>query len=447
MSNYQLSINNYQLPQGYKQTEVGVIPEDWEVKTLGEIFQLGNGFSFKSEFFAASGPIVLTPGNFKLDGGLYFNDRNIKRYSGNFPESTIFKNGDLLVVMTDLTPDCNLLGKPAFVESEEIILHNQRIGKIKILVENVDKIFLYFLLLSNPYLKSIKEQATGSTVRHTSNKSIYSTSLAIPPLPEQRAIATTLSDVDALIAALDKFIAKQRHLKTATMQQLLTGKKRLPGFGEEKGYKQTEVGMIPEDWEVATLGDFTDKVGSGITPTGGSRVYKDSGRPFIRSQNVGWGFLQLDDLAHIDEETHQSFAASEIREEDVLLNITGASIGRSCLADKRIAKGNVNQHVCIIRTDHNRLNSRFLGLFLLSEDGQKQIDSFQAGGNREGLNFGQIRSFQIRIPQDVGEQRAIATVLSDMDAAIAALEARRAKTQAIKQGMMQELLTGKTRLV
>ncbi|MEO0374260.1 MAG: hypothetical protein AAF329_06430, partial [Cyanobacteria bacterium P01_A01_bin.17] len=95
MSNYQLSINNYQLPEGYKQTEVGVIPEDWETSSLGEMLQIGSGFSFKSEFFSATGPIVLTPGNFKLEGGLYFSDRNTKRYSGSFPESTIFKNGDL----------------------------------------------------------------------------------------------------------------------------------------------------------------------------------------------------------------------------------------------------------------------------------------------------------------------------------------------------------------
>ena len=216
--------------KGYRQTEVGVIPDDWELKTLGEIFQLGNGFSFKSEFFSLNGPIVLTPGNFMLQGGLYFNDRNTKRYSGSFPESTIFQKGDLLVVMTDLTPDCNLLGKPAFVDSEETILHNQRIGKINLLSEGIDKQFLYFLLLSSSYLKKIKEQATGSTVRHTSNKSIYSIALLIPQkLEEQHEIATALSDMDAEIAALEARRAKTQAIKQGMMQQLLTGKIRLIG--------------------------------------------------------------------------------------------------------------------------------------------------------------------------------------------------------------------------
>ena len=214
--------------KGYQQTEIGVIPEDWNVKLLGDIFSLGNGFSFKSEYFSSNGPIVLTPGNFKLEGGLYFNNRNTKRYSGDFPESTVFENGNLLVVMTDLTPDCKLLGKPAFVDSEEKILHNQRIGKIRLLSDNFDKQFLYFTLLSSPYLKKIKDQATGSTVRHTSNKSIYSVSLPIPKqLEEQHAIANVLSDMDTELAALEQRRDKTRALKQGMMQELLTGRTRL----------------------------------------------------------------------------------------------------------------------------------------------------------------------------------------------------------------------------
>ena len=213
-----------------------------------------------------------------------------------------------------------------------------------------------------------------------------------------------------------------------------------------EGYKQTEVGVVPEDWEVVVLGDLTEKVGSGITPTGGARVYKDYGRPFVRSQNVGWGILKLDDLAYIDEEIHQSFVGSEIREKDVLLNITGASIGRSSIAGIKVIGGNVNQHVCIIRVNQKRLSSRFLNLLLLSEDGQKQIDSFQAGGNREGLNFAQIRSFKIRKPREVKEQRLIAQALSDVDALIASLHKLIAKQRQLKTAAMQQLLTGKMRL-
>jgi type I restriction enzyme S subunit len=158
------------------------------------------------------------------------------------------------------------------------------------------------------------------------------------------------------------------------------------------GYKQTEVGVIPEEWDVARVGETATKIGSGITPTGGERIYKKEGRPFLRSQNVGWGALLLDDLAFIDETIHSTFPDTEIKVGDVFLNITGASIGRSSVADSRVEGGNVNQDVCIVRVDQRRLVPHFLNLFLLSSAGQRQIDSFQAGGNRQGLNFAQVRS-------------------------------------------------------
>ncbi len=210
-------------------------------------------------------------------------------------------------------------------------------------------------------------------------------------------------------------------------------------------YKESRTETILKGWEVCPLGDVVTKVGSGLTPTGGEKVYRKDGRPFLRSQNVGWGHLLLDDIVFIDEETHSSFLGTEIKLDDVLLTITGASIGRSAVADDRLQGGNVNQHVCIIRTDARRLNPHYLNYFLLSESGQKQIESFQAGGNRQGLNFGQIRSFQILLPTP-SEQHAIATALSDVDALITSLDKLIAKKRDIKQATMQQLLTGKTRL-
>ena len=218
------------------------------------------------------------------------------------------------------------------------------------------------------------------------------------------------------------------------------------GMKMKPGYRQTEVGVIPEDWDVVQLGQVTEKVGSGITPTGGSRVYKESGRPFIRSQNVGWGNLDLSNVAFIDDATHATFQGTQIRGGDVFLNITGASIGRSAVADFRIEGGNVNQHVCIIRADQGKLAPEFLCSFLISFHGQRQIDSFQAGGNRQGLNFGQVRSIRIAIPETTDEQHAIAAALSDTDALLKGLDYLVAKKCDLKQAVMQQLLTGDTRL-
>lgn len=207
-------------------------------------------------------------------------------------------------------------------------------------------------------------------------------------------------------------------------------------------YKLTEVGKIPIGWKVELLDELSIKIGSGITPTGGETVYKKDGRPLVRSQNIGWGRLLLDDIAFIDNATHQTFRNTEIKLKDVFLNISGASIGRSSYANEKLVGGNVNQHVCIIRAIVQELNPIFLNYFLLSERGQSQIDSFQSGGNRQGLNIGQIKAFKIPIPT-IEEQTAIANTLSDADDLIRSLEKLIAKKRNIKQGAMQKLLQPK----
>lgn len=172
-----------------------------------------------------------------------------------------------------------------------------------------------------------------------------------------------------------------------------------------------------EPWETTKLGKLATKVGSGSTPRGGKSVYTDLGRCFVRSQNVGMGILLLNDIAHIDEKTHHKQASTEIKEKDVLLNITGASIGRTAVANKQIAGGNVNQHVCIIRPN-DKLNSDFLCNYIQTRKIQNYINSLQTGGSREGLNFQQVRSFPINVPL-VSEQTKISRLLSIIDYRIA----------------------------
>ena len=187
------------------------------------------------------------------------------------------------------------------------------------------------------------------------------------------------------------------------------------------------------EWKMCTIGELITKVGSGVTPRGGVAVYKTEGHPFVRSQNVGLGNLLLDDIAFIDEETHLRQKNTELQFNDVLLNITGASIGRSALVDKQIVGGNVNQHVCIIRTKENLVPS-FICSFLLSNYGQRQIDSFQAGGNRQGLNFEQIKSIKITIPSK-DEQIKIAKLLRAIDERIATQNKIIDKLQSLIKGL------------
>ncbi len=171
------------------------------------------------------------------------------------------------------------------------------------------------------------------------------------------------------------------------------------------------------EWEKCKLGELAVKVGSGSTPKGGNAVYTTSGHCFVRSQNVGMGHLILNDIAYIDESTHQKQKSTELRTNDVLLNITGASIGRTALATEEINGGNVNQHVCIIRTKSN-VEPSYICDYIQTSKIQKYIQSLQTGGSREGLNFEQIRSFPINIPT-VEEQVKIAKLLSLINERIA----------------------------
>lgn len=171
------------------------------------------------------------------------------------------------------------------------------------------------------------------------------------------------------------------------------------------------------EWKKCKLGTLATKVGSGSTPKGGDAVYTSIGHYFVRSQNVGMGFLMLDNIAHINDDIHQKHKATEIYENDVLLNITGASIGRTAVATKELEGGNVNQHVCIIRTN-SKVNPKFLCDYIQTQRIQNHIKSLQTGGSREGLNFEQIRSFPISLPS-INEQNKLTCLLDKINERIA----------------------------
>jgi type I restriction enzyme S subunit len=291
-----------------------------------------------------------------------------------------------------------------------------------------------YLFRSTRIRDQIKREAQGSKVFGISPSRLSKISVCLPPEhTEQKKIADCLSSLDEVIAAQAQKVEALSTHKHGLMQRLF------PRKGETLPRLRFPEYRDSPAWERYELSSLTTKIGSGITPRGGDHNYQPSGRPFVRSQNVGWGVLLLDDVAHIDQKTHCTFASTEIAHSDVLLNITGASIGRSAVADARVVGGNVNQHVCVIRAKNDVLNPAFLNQFLMSDLGQTQIDSFQAGGNRQGLNFAQIRSFLIPLPPTEGEQKQIADLLTTLDVRIAAqIEiVRHLKTQ--KAGLMQQL--------
>ncbi|PPK88358.1 type I restriction enzyme S subunit [Neolewinella xylanilytica] len=193
-------------------------------------------------------------------------------------------------------------------------------------------------------------------------------------------------------------------------------------------------------WITEKLGKATIKVGSGSTPKGGSSVYVNSGVIFIRSQNVNNDCLDTGDVAFITEATHEAMRGSTVKPGDILLNITGASLGRSCVVPQYFKEGNVNQHVCIIRLRSNYSNE-FYQAYLSSFNGQKKLFRNQAGSGREGLNFQGVRSLKVAVPT-LPEQQKIAAFLTAVDGRLRALRRKRELLEAYKRGVMQRVFGG-----
>ncbi|HFC8493957.1 TPA: restriction endonuclease subunit S [Neisseria subflava] len=290
----------------------------------------------------------------------------------------------------------------------------------------------------------------GSGVRQTINYGHISDSiLVIPPISEQQKIAQFLDDktakIDQAVDLAEKQIALLKEHKQILIQNAVTR-----GLNPDVPLKDSGVewiGQVPEHWSVKKIKYVTSKIGSGITPLGGGSNYIDGGIPLLRSQNIHFDRIDLNDVARISEFTHNSMKNSKVRKGDVLLNITGGSLGRCFYVDSN-EEMNVNQHVCIIRPN-KKINTIFLNMLLASEIGQKQIWFFQQGGGREGLNFQAIKNFYLPLP-DLEEQQKIAIYLdkqaAKIDQAIALKTAHIEKLKEYKSVLINDVVTGKVRV-
>ena len=227
---------------------------------------------------------------------------------------------------------------------------------------------------------------------------------------------------------------------TSLLHQLLT--RGVPGWHTQ--WKDVlGLGTIPADWEVVRLGEGTTHVGSGVTPRGGKSAYTASGITFLRSQNVHFDGLRLEDVVYIPPEMDDAMRRSRVQPDDVLLNITGASIGRCTVAPYDIGKANVNQHVCIIRTTSG-LNPRFVWKWLSTPRSQREIDDIQTGQSRQG-NYQQVRQLTIARPPRA-EQDSIVEILSGVDATLQGARKERDGLQLLKESAADALLTGRVRV-
>lgn len=275
----------------------------------------------------------------------------------------------------------------------------------------------------------------------------------VPPLNEQEAITKFLDDkcekIEAAVSLKEQQIEKLKELRQITIHNAVT--KGISHFkGEVVPTKDSGIdwiGEIPEHWDVKRLKHLSLKIGSGITPSGGATTYLDEGIPLLRSQNILFNKIDLSTVAFISPRVHDVMSNSKVKKYDVLLNITGGSIGRCNIVDFDLEM-NVNQHVCIIRPVY--INPFFLNKLIASEIGQLQIWYYQQGGGREGLNFQNLKNFLFPVPP-ISEQKEIVAYLeeqtSKIDKAIAQKQEQIVKLKEYKQSLINEVVTGKLKVV
>ena len=411
-----------ELTPGYKETSLGEFPEDWEVGCVRDLLlSTKSGLSRRLQTLDIGIP-VLTSANIQSNRLVV---DELKYWYLDDPQGAnvydyVLNDGDILLCFINSMAQ---IGKPClFRDIGRPAIYTTNIFRVVADKDSVSE-FVFYLFCSTSFQEALQLVAKPAVNQASFTKpDFYQISVPIPPIPEQRAIATALSDVDALLDGLDRLIAKKSDLKQAAMQQLLTGKTRLPGFECE--------------WKVKRVLDLGEVVTGGTPRTDVSEFWGDE-YPWITPTDIS----SCRDMFSSERSlTQKGLGVLRHLPANSVLVTCIASIGKNCILK---SVGACNQQINAVIPNKENCAEFLYYLF----EASKQYLLANAGITATSIiSKAAFAELKFRIPS-FPEQTAIATVLSDMDAEIAALEQRRNKTKDIKQAMMQELLTGKTRLV
>ncbi len=431
------------IPSGYRRTATGVMPEDWESLSVHRIASskpnsiVGGPFGSElvSKDYVAHGIPVIRGQNMSgrwVSGDFVF----VTPAKARALEANLAYPGDIVFTQRGTLGQVSLVPEKPF----RAYVVSQSQMKLSVDLSVADPLYIFYFFESHEQQKSIQRSAIQTGVPHINLGILRALPVRVPPLPQQRAIAAVLSDVDGLIGSLEVLIEKKRAIKRAAMQQLLTGRTRLPGFSGE--------------WETRTLGDHLRFLRHGSFP----RSYlAHNGRGGGGVKYLHYGDIHTSERVCLDPTATAlpTLAKGRARRLDRL------SDGDLVFVDASEDIGSVGKSVEIMGNEGHQLVS---GLHTIAVRFNKAVlaDGFKAylqfcprfrdhlrrlaaGTKVYATNRAHIASAELRVPP-LPEQRAIAAVLSDMDDEIAALERRLDKTRSLKQGMMQQLLTGAVRL-
>lgn len=419
------------------------IPDNWEWVRLDDVFEIARGGSPRpiKQYITdkEDGVNWIKIGDTDI-GGKYIESCNEKIRRDGINKSRYVNSGDLLLT------NSMSYGRPYILKVDGCI-HDGWLS-LKPYSNQISKEYFYYLISSSLVKTQFNNTVSGAVVKNLNKDKVKGTVVPLPPLAEQERIVTKLENIltqiDALEAhenelhklqlvfpkqmqasllqaAIEGKLTEQDSDEDGSAKDLLTQieieKERLIADGEMKRPKSLppitddQVPFdIPNNWEWVRLGELCCKVGSGSTPPGGRTVYKQSGVKFIRSQNVHNDGLKLDGIAYIDEQTHNKKPGSKIFAKDILMNITGASIGRACIVPDDFDTANTNQHVLHLRLIEPQIR-KYLHIVLTSPFVFNSIMSVQVGGTKEGLSATKAKELLVPLPP-LFEQKRIVNVLN-----------------------------------
>lgn len=416
--------------QDYRQTEVGIVPKDWQISRFGDLCSVLRGGSPRPiQNYITDGPDGINwikIGDVSV-GAKYIDATAEKIIPAGALRSRRVKAGDFLL------SNSMSFGRPYILRTDGCIHDGWLV--IQGYQSAFDTEYLYYYLSAAAVLAQYTRYAAGSSVLNLNKEVVSNISVAVPPFPEQHAIAAALSDVDALLGELDRLIAKKSALKQAVMQQLLTGQTRLPGFNDE--------------WQMTRLGDHVAFLRHGVN----SRAEL---LPEGKVKYLHYGDVHASQDAYLTPDSlpclpvAKASTLDRLRDGDLILadaseDVAGVSksVEIRGVGDQEVVSG---LHTIAARFDKNVLADGFKGFLQFCPPFATPLRRLAAGTKVYATNRAHVASVEMPLPS-VPEQIAIAAVLTDMDVELAALKARRDKTRDLKQGMMQELLTGNIRLI
>ncbi|MHA1347819.1 MAG: restriction endonuclease subunit S [Candidatus Heimdallarchaeaceae archaeon] len=408
------------IKKGYKQTELGVIPKDWDVKKLGEIADIITGNTPPTNDQSNYGEDYFFVSPADLGKSKYISQTQKKLSKKGFKISRKIPPKSILFTCIGST-----IGKAGIATFE--LTSNQQINSI-LPNDNFSSDFLFYSL--NLIAPKIQSLAGEQAVPIVNKREFEKTTIALPlSISEQTAIATVLSDTDALIEKLEELIAKKKAIKKGAMQQLLTGKKRLPGFSDE--------------WKEKKLKDIADFLkGRGLSK---SKLLYDGSYSCILYGELYTTYSQI--IKEVKSKTNSREGLPSING-DILMPGSTTTVGIDLATASAIQQNNVllgGDLIVIRKKEPNNYNSEFLANYL-THISKHKIAEIAQGITIIHLHGSRLQEIFVKIPSDINEQVAIASVLSDMDSEIESLEQKRDKYTMLKQGMMQQLLTGRIRI-